>query len=258
MNFENNPLRVCEKGFNATVNATMNAKVSQTIIGSLMLITMFFVLTMSVGTAQAGSLPDFTELVEKHSAAVVNISTTQKMQHPKMNRMPRGMPEQIPEGPLGDLFRHFFGDPRGGFGGPEEHGAPGGPNGDPIEAKSLGSGFIISKDGYVMTNHHVVKDASEILVRLSDRRELVAEVIGSDERSDIALLKVEADHLPVVEIPMLLRNVIPIAKAFQSFWRDVGTGHQLDSRARRASSQASACWGWCRRASCSTASRPTR
>ena len=73
------------------------------------------------------------------------------MQHPKMNRMPRGMPEQIPEGPLGDLFRHFFGDPRGGFGGPEEHGAPGGPNGDPIEAKSLGSGFIISKDGYVMT-----------------------------------------------------------------------------------------------------------
>jgi serine protease Do len=103
--------------------------------------------------------------------------------------MPQGMPEQIPEGPLGDLFRHFFGDQGRGFGG-----------GEPEEVKSLGSGFIISEDGYIMTNHHVVKDASEILVRLSDRRELVAKVIGSDERSDIALLKVEADHLPVVEI----------------------------------------------------------
>ncbi|MDT8384672.1 MAG: DegQ family serine endoprotease [Gammaproteobacteria bacterium] len=166
---------------------------------------MSLVLAISAASVQAGSLPEFTELVERHSAAVVNISTTQITQHPKVTRMPRGMPEQIPEGPFGDLFRHFFGDPRGGFGGPEGqmpegHGAPGGPDGGPIEAKSLGSGFIISKDGYVMTNHHVVKDASEILVRLSDRRELVAEVIGSDERSDIALLKVDASDLPVVEI----------------------------------------------------------
>jgi len=145
---------------------------------------------------QAGSLPDFTELVEKHSAAVVNISTTQKIKHPKISRRPHSMPEQIPEGPFGDLFRHFFGEQGRGFG---EHG--GGHGGiEPQEAKSLGSGFIISKDGYVMTNHHVVKDATEILVRLSDRRELVAEVIGSDARSDIALLKVDADNLPVVKI----------------------------------------------------------
>ncbi len=141
--------------------------------------------------AQASSLPDFTELVEKHSAAVVNISTTQKIKHPKISRMPRGMPEQIPEGPFGDLFRHFFGEQGRDFGGPDS---------EPQEAKSLGSGFIISEDGYVMTNHHVVKDATEILVRLSDRRELVAEVIGSDARSDIALLKVDADNLPVVTI----------------------------------------------------------
>jgi len=141
---------------------------------------------------QASSLPDFTELVEKHSAAVVNISTTQKIKHPKISRMPRGMPDQIPEGPFGDLFRHFFGEQGRGFGGSEGM--------EPQEAKSLGSGFIISEDGYVMTNHHVVKDATEILVRLSDRRELVAEVIGSDARSDIALLKVDADHLPVVKI----------------------------------------------------------
>jgi serine protease Do len=158
----------------------------------LLVLFAFAVTLMSLSAqAQASSLPDFTELVEKHSAAVVNISTTQKIEHPKISRMPRGLPEGIPEGPFGDLFRHFFGDPGRGFSGPE---------GEPQEAKSLGSGFIISHDGYVMTNHHVVKDATEIMVRLSDRRELVAEVIGSDERSDIALLKVDADDLPVVDI----------------------------------------------------------
>ncbi|MBN4079067.1 DegQ family serine endoprotease [Beggiatoa alba] len=163
----------------------------------LVLVSLLFIWMMVPTTVQARSLPDFTELVEQYSAAVVNISTTQKMKHPKVRRMPRGMPENIPEGPFGDLFRHFFGDPGRGFGGPEGHGDF---NGGSIEAKSLGSGFIISKDGYVLTNHHVVKDATEILVRLSDRRELVAEVIGSDERSDIALLKVDADNLPVVNI----------------------------------------------------------
>lgn len=141
---------------------------------------------------QAKELPDFTGLVEKYGAAVVNISTTQKVKHPKSRLMPHSMPEQIPEGPFGDLFRHFFGDPRG----------PGGGNGEPehFDAKSLGSGFIISEDGYVMTNHHVIKDASEIIVRLTDRRELEAKVIGSDARSDIALLKLEANDLPVVTI----------------------------------------------------------
>lgn len=138
------------------------------------------------GNAQATELPDFTGLVTKHGPSVVNISTTQKVKSraPQMQQMP----ENIPEGPFGDLFRHFFGDPRG--------------NGDAEEfdAKSLGSGFIISADGYVMTNHHVIKDASEILVRLSDRRELVAEVVGSDPRSDIALLRIDAKDLPVVAI----------------------------------------------------------
>jgi serine protease Do len=161
---------------------------------SVVLFVFAFLLMSLSSLAQASSLPDFTELVEKQSPAVVNISTTQKIEHPKVSRMPRGMPEQIPEGPFGDLFRHFFGEQGRGFG------APGGPGGEPREAKSLGSGFIISADGYVMTNNHVVKDATEILVRLSDRRELVAKVIGSDARSDIALLKVDADNLPVVKI----------------------------------------------------------
>lgn len=202
MNFKNDPLRAGEKNNRSTTYLTENANYSRALISGLMLLSMLFVLAISSATARASSLPDFTELVEEHSAAVVNISTTQKVKHPKTSRMPRGMPEQIPEGPLGDLFRHFFGDQGPGFGAPgSPHGGPGGGfNGEPIEAKSLGSGFIISEDGYVMTNHHVVKDASEILVRLSDRRELVAEVIGSDARSDIALLKVDAEDLPVLKM----------------------------------------------------------
>lgn len=146
---------------------------------------LFAVLIIS-GYAQAKELPDFTSLVEKHGPAVVNISTTQKVKQRRPQGFPQ-MPEQIPEGPFGDLFRHFF-DAPGGNGKQEE-----------FDAKSLGSGFIISDDGYVMTNHHVIKGADEILVRLSDRRELVAEVIGSDPRSDIAVLKIDADDLPVVK-----------------------------------------------------------
>ncbi len=141
--------------------------------------------------AQARGLPDFTELVEHASDAVVNISTTQKVKAGSMN-LPEGIEiPDLPEGsPFGDLFKHFFGDPgQGGGDLPQER-----------EAKSLGSGFIISEDGYILTNNHVVKDAEEIIVRLEDRRELKAEVIGTDERSDIALLKIKADHLPVAEI----------------------------------------------------------
>lgn len=134
----------------------------------------------------AGSLPDFTGVVKDVSPTVVNISTTQKAKpQPKQQQRPHGMP-QIPEGtPFDEFFRRFFGD---------EEGGPG------SDSKSLGSGFIISEDGYVLTNNHVIKDADEIIVRLSDRRELLAKVIGSDERSDVALLKIEASGLPVAKI----------------------------------------------------------
>lgn len=131
----------------------------------------------------ANNLPDFTSLVEKNSQAVVNISTTQKMQ--RQSALPDGF--EFPENqPYGDLLRHFFGE-RGSR--PRQQ-----------ESRSLGSGFIISKDGFVLTNHHVVKNADEIFVRLQDRRELKAELIGSDERTDVALLKVEAQALPVVKL----------------------------------------------------------
>jgi len=106
-----------------------------------------------------------------------------------MPELPEGfeMPE-FPEGsPFGELFKYFFEQ--------EEDGDPG-----YHDAKSLGSGFIISKDGYVMTNYHVVKGGDEIIVRLSDHRELKAEVIGVDPRSDVALLKIDATGLPVAKI----------------------------------------------------------
>lgn len=144
----------------------------------------FFVLLLVSTAGQARSLPDFVDLVKANSPAVVNISTTRKVSggHPWGNI-------EIPQDtPFGDLFRHFFGDEGSPMPEPEQ------------DVRSLGSGFIISSDGYVITNYHVVEDADEILVRLSDKRELRAKVIGSDKYTDIALLKIDSDHLPVVSI----------------------------------------------------------
>ena len=147
----------------------------------------FTVLSTQAVLAQ---LPDFTQMVKTNGVAVVNISTTQKAKP-----VPKGMPknQQIPEGlppEMEELFKHFFNDPNGGgFGG-----------GGDEEAQSLGSGFVISQDGYILTNHHVVNNADEIVVKLTDRREFVAKLIGSDARTDIAVLKVQATGLPVVNI----------------------------------------------------------
>ncbi|MCW8955416.1 MAG: DegQ family serine endoprotease, partial [Gammaproteobacteria bacterium] len=130
----------------------------------------------------ARELPDFVKLVEANSPAVVNISTTHKVNgyHPWGNM-------EIPENsPFGDFFRHFFGEE--GIPQPEQ------------DATSLGSGFILSQDGFVITNHHVIEGAEEIIVRLSDKRELKAKLIGSDKYTDIALLKIDGENLPVVEI----------------------------------------------------------
>lgn len=137
-------------------------------------------------------LPDFTDMVKANGGAVVNISTTQKI--PAAIAGAEGGAEipPFPEGSmppeLEELFRRFNEQQQGGG------------DSSPHEARSLGSGFIISADGYVLTNHHVVKDASEILVKLTDRREFVAKLIGSDARTDVAVLKIEARDLPVVTI----------------------------------------------------------
>lgn len=142
----------------------------------------FFLLLTTTAYAQ---LPDFTEMVKTNGDAVVNISTTQNtpdMQKDSEQQIPQDVPPE-----LEDFFRRFFQGPGG-------HGYV------PRETNSLGSGFVISKDGYILTNHHVVNNASEIIVKLKDRRELVAKLIGSDESTDVALIKVEAGDLPVVTI----------------------------------------------------------
>jgi serine protease Do len=134
----------------------------------------------------AHGLPDFTGLVESNAGAVVNISTTK--QQPTHRALPPNIeiPDMPQDGPLGDFLEKFFGGQD--------------PHEDYFNSRSLGSGFIVSDDGYVVTNHHVVKDADEIIVKLSDRRQLEAKLIGSDPRSDIALLKIDAKDLPVVKL----------------------------------------------------------
>ncbi len=132
----------------------------------------------SVGSAAyARTLPDFADLAEAQGPAVVNISTTSTV------RGVQGLPPGAEEDPFFDFFRRF-GPPQ-----PREY-----------EARSLGSGFIISPEGYILTNAHVVEAADEITVRLTDKREFNAKVIGADRRTDIAVLKIEASALPSVKI----------------------------------------------------------
>ena len=130
-----------------------------------------------VQPAWSRDLPDFTELVEKQGAAVVNISTTQII------RRAQGI-QGIPENdPFFEFFHRF---------------APQAPREQ--EAQSLGSGFIISSDGLILTNAHVVDRADKVTVRLTDKREFSAKVIGADKRTDVALLKIEARGLPKVNL----------------------------------------------------------
>ena len=131
-------------------------------------------------------LPDFTRLVEEQGNAVVNISTTQAIRRPtSLPQVPGMEDEEVLE-----FFRRFI--PRQPGPGP----APG--PGPRSESRSLGSGFIISTDGYVLTNAHVVEAADEITVKFTDKREFKAKVIGADKRTDIALIKIDATGLPAV------------------------------------------------------------
>ncbi|MDZ4313670.1 MAG: DegQ family serine endoprotease [Azonexus sp.] len=149
------------------------------------LITVFSLCFLSsFAVAQTRGLPDFTELVEKQGSAVVNISTTQ------VNRgQAQVMPFPFDENdPAFEFFKRFIPRPPSGNV-PRE-----------FESKSLGSGFIISNDGYLLTNAHVVEGADEVTVRLTDKREFKAKIIGSDKRTDVALIKIEASGLPAVKL----------------------------------------------------------
>jgi serine protease Do len=149
-----------------------------------------------------GNLPDFTRLVEQVGPAVVSVQAEVGSKRPARRaqaQMPQGDnseddsgDEQIPE-----FFRRFFGPGMRPM--PGMPGQPGQPNARP-RGISLGTGFIISSDGYVLTNHHVIDGADTVRIRLADRREFTAKVVGSDEQSDVALLKIEAKGLPVMRI----------------------------------------------------------
>lgn len=151
---------------------------------------LFFVLLMSVTMAftpaAVAALPDFTQLAEQHGDEVVNISVTQNVSR---RSGLRGFPQ---DEQMQELFKHF-GIPFPGMPGQGERQPE-------YKNKSLGSGFIISHDGYVLTNAHVVNGADEVIVKLKDQREFKAKIIGSDKRTDVALLKIDATGLPKASI----------------------------------------------------------
>jgi serine protease Do len=131
-------------------------------------------------SSRAGTLPDFASLVERYGDAVVNVEVIGSAKLPT-----DGSPDA-------EALREFL----------EQFGAvpPDSSSGDMPLQRGAGSGFIVSEDGYILTNAHVIANADEVTVRLTDRREFVAKVIGSDERTDVAVLKIDAKKLPVVRI----------------------------------------------------------
>ena len=139
----------------------------------------------TTGLARVSGLPDFTGLVEDPGPAVVNIRVTQFGDSPNSDQ--RGA--QVPRRPqdMPEFFRRFFDQ-------------PGVPDRGQQPRQGAGSGFIIESDGYIITNHHVVDGADEIIVRMANRHEYKAELIGSDALSDIALLKIDADDLPTLKL----------------------------------------------------------
>lgn len=147
--------------------------------------------TGSVATGTYG-LPDFADLVEKVSPAVVNIRTTEKV---RMQNNPS-------DDDMAEFFRRFFGVPMPGTPGQgqgqKRRNAP--PQAEEEQSRGVGSGFIMSGDGYVLTNAHVVEGAETIYVTLTDKREFKAKLIGSDKRTDVALVKVEATGLPSLKL----------------------------------------------------------
>ncbi|MFX1672824.1 DegQ family serine endoprotease [Paraburkholderia sp. A2WS-5] len=164
--------------------------------------------SLTASAAPAANLPDFTDLVDKVGPSVVNIRTTTRV-----TLSQRGLPPGMDNGDMSEFFRRFFGipvpqgpqggqSPRGGQGGGQGGGQDSGPDSgnDTEQSSGVGSGFIMTNDGYVMTNAHVVDDADSIYVTLTDKREFKARLIGVDDRTDVAVVKIQASNLPAITI----------------------------------------------------------
>ena len=145
---------------------------------------------MPAEAAAKTGVPDFSGLVETYGPAVVNISAKHVVKQSPMRRNSQQLPID-PDDPFYQFFKHFYGNVPG-------QGAPGAGSDQPSE--SLGSGFIVSPDGYILTNAHVVDGANVVTVKLTDKREFRAKVVGSDKQSDVAVLKINATNLPIVRI----------------------------------------------------------
>ncbi|MDP9991004.1 serine protease Do [Variovorax boronicumulans] len=143
--------------------------------------------------AQTRTLPDFTDLVDQVGPSVVNIRTVEKVAQ-------RGAGNGEMDEEMQEFFRRFFGQPAPGT--PRQGPRPNRPQQPQEEERprGVGSGFILTADGYVMTNAHVVEDASEVLVTLPDKREFKAKIVGADKRTDVAVVKIEATGLPAVKV----------------------------------------------------------
>ena len=135
------------------------------------------------GDVVTRALPDFSQLVERYGPAVVNVEVVEKAQNTG------GIPGLSPNDPFYDFFRRF------GIPTPEQ-----GQQGHQAPVRGAGSGFIVNSDGYILTNTHVVANADEVTVRLTDRREFPAKVIGADERTDVAVIKINGTNLPIVKL----------------------------------------------------------
>ncbi|GAB5099436.1 DegQ family serine endoprotease [Caballeronia sp. HLA56] len=181
-------------------------------------------LSQTAAAVPTVNLPDFTTLVDKVGPSVVNIRTTSRV---GSSSDLRGLPPGLDEGDMSEFFRRFFGIPmpgqpgsprgNGGGGGGQGGGGQGGGGSGGDQGKGgsrtpddsqdnseqssgVGSGFILSTDGYVMTNAHVVDDADTIYVTLTDKREFKARLVGVDERTDVAVVKISAANLPAITI----------------------------------------------------------
>ncbi|MTV39362.1 DegQ family serine endoprotease [Duganella radicis] len=146
--------------------------------------------------APAISLPDFSVIAAHNGPAVVNINVTGSTKTAYDGPGAQGRNDPFADDPFYEFFRRFQGQQRGGQRAQPTHG--------------LGSGFIISPDGIILTNAHVVRDASEVVVKLTDRREFRAKVLGSDPQSDVAVLKIDARNLPVV--PLAKNNDLKVGE----------------------------------------------
>jgi len=171
-----------------------------------------------LGTLNGRVLPDFATLVEQVGPAVVNVSVVEQAHHVGRNSSDD---DSASDDPFQEFFRRFgIPAPDGGNGGRRGYDVP--------QRQGEGSGFIVSADGYILTNAHVVADADEVTVRMTDRREYPAKVVGIDKRSDVAVIKIEGKNLPVVKIgdPSKLRPgewVLAIGSPF-SFENSVTAG----------------------------------